>query len=186
MYVYELDPALSAYVATGIHHNRLKLDVPFPIEIDLTAISRRRPWKRGGTAPALVPGSALVSADEIRALMSAAHNDRLTWNTPLSEEHAAQLVAACAPDAGARIVDLGSGWGELLMRLVESAPGSTGDGVETDSEAVARGRELAGERGSRSAYGSMRRLPPSGPTAVTTWPCPSGPRTPGRGPPRRH
>lgn len=79
--------------------------------------------------------------------MSAAHNDRLTWNTPLSEEHAAQLVAACAPDAGARIVDLGSGWGELLMRLVESAPGSTGDGVETDSEAVARGRELAGERG---------------------------------------
>ncbi|WP_405685220.1 SAM-dependent methyltransferase [Streptomyces sp. NBC_00057] len=88
-----------------------------------------------------------MSADEIRALMSAAHNDRLTWNTPLSEEHAAQLVAACAPDAGARIVDLGSGWGELLMRLVESAPGSTGDGVETDSEAVARGRELAGERG---------------------------------------
>ncbi|WP_328887519.1 SAM-dependent methyltransferase [Streptomyces sp. NBC_00316] len=88
-----------------------------------------------------------MSADEIRALMSAAHNDRLTWNTPLSEEHAAQLVAACAPAPGARIVDLGSGWGELLMRLVESAPGSTGDGVETDLEAVARGRALAGDRG---------------------------------------
>ncbi|MFH8471345.1 Uma2 family endonuclease [Streptomyces sp. NPDC018000] len=43
VYVYELDPALRAYVATGIHHNRLKLDVPFPIEIDLTAINRRRP-----------------------------------------------------------------------------------------------------------------------------------------------
>ncbi|MER5360450.1 class I SAM-dependent methyltransferase [Streptomyces sp. NPDC002785] len=88
-----------------------------------------------------------MSTDEIRALMSAAHNDRLTWNTPLSEEHAAQLVDACAPGPGARIVDLGSGWGELLMRLVESAPGSTGDGVETDPEAVARGQALAGERG---------------------------------------
>ncbi|CAM5446145.1 hypothetical protein SBADM41S_02139 [Streptomyces badius] len=48
---------------------------------------------------------------------------------------------------GARIVDLGSGWGELLMRLVESAPGATGDGVETDPAAVARGRKLAEERG---------------------------------------
>ncbi|MFJ9678289.1 Uma2 family endonuclease [Streptomyces sp. NPDC101194] len=43
VYVYELDPALGAYVATGIHHSRLKLDVPFPIDVDLTAINRRRP-----------------------------------------------------------------------------------------------------------------------------------------------
>lgn len=85
--------------------------------------------------------------DEIRALMSAPGNDRLTWNTPLSEEHAAQLIAACAPAPGARIADFGSGWGELLMRLVEAAPGSTGDGVETDPEAVARGLRLARERG---------------------------------------
>lgn len=35
-----------------------------------------------------------MSAEEIRALMSAPGNDRLTWNTPLSEEHAAQLIAA--------------------------------------------------------------------------------------------
>ncbi|MET9590982.1 class I SAM-dependent methyltransferase [Streptomyces sp. NPDC006516] len=85
--------------------------------------------------------------DEIRLLMSASGNDRLTWNTPLSEQHAAQLIAACAPAPGARIADFGSGWGELLMRLVEAAPGSTGDAVETDTEAVERGRLLAGERG---------------------------------------
>ncbi|MFB6816127.1 Uma2 family endonuclease [Streptomyces sp. NPDC056347] len=42
VYVYELDPALNAYTPTGIHHNRLKLDVPFPLEIDLTAINHRR------------------------------------------------------------------------------------------------------------------------------------------------
>ncbi|MEU0629686.1 Uma2 family endonuclease [Streptomyces sp. NPDC005989] len=42
VYVYELDPALKAYTPTGIHHNKLKLDVPFPLEIDLTAIDQRR------------------------------------------------------------------------------------------------------------------------------------------------
>ncbi|MEV5674031.1 MULTISPECIES: SAM-dependent methyltransferase [unclassified Streptomyces] len=88
-----------------------------------------------------------MSAEEIRPLMSAPHNHRLTWNTPLSEEHAALLIAACGTAPEARIADFGSGWGELLMRLVESAPGSTGDGVETDPDAVARGRELAAGRG---------------------------------------
>jgi Uma2 family endonuclease len=42
VYVYELDPASTAYVPTGIHHNQLKLTVPFPTDIDLTAINRRR------------------------------------------------------------------------------------------------------------------------------------------------
>ncbi|MFC1230629.1 MULTISPECIES: Uma2 family endonuclease [Streptomyces] len=42
VYVYELDPATKAYVPMGIFHNRLKLTVPFPIDIDLTAVDRRR------------------------------------------------------------------------------------------------------------------------------------------------
>ncbi|WP_405811570.1 class I SAM-dependent methyltransferase [Streptomyces sp. NBC_01520] len=88
-----------------------------------------------------------MSADEVRALMSAPGNSHLTWSTPLSEEHAARLITACGPAPGARIADFGSGWGELLMRLVEAAPGSTGDGIETDPDAVARGQLLAAERG---------------------------------------
>ncbi|MGW4230919.1 SAM-dependent methyltransferase [Streptomyces sp. NPDC004980] len=88
-----------------------------------------------------------MSADEVRALMSAPGNSHLTWNTPLSEEHAARLITACGPAPGARIADFGSGWGEFLMRLVEAAPGSTGDGIETDPDAVARGQRLAAERG---------------------------------------
>ncbi|MEU4682517.1 Uma2 family endonuclease [Streptomyces xinghaiensis] len=40
VYVYERDPATGAYVATGIHHNRLKLSVPFTIDIDLTGTAR--------------------------------------------------------------------------------------------------------------------------------------------------
>ncbi|MGV9821531.1 Uma2 family endonuclease [Nocardia xishanensis] len=41
VYVYELDPATSRYVPTGIFHDRLKVSVPFLIDIDLTAIGER-------------------------------------------------------------------------------------------------------------------------------------------------
>ncbi|WP_405950128.1 Uma2 family endonuclease [Streptomyces prunicolor] len=41
VYVYELDPATKSYGLTGIFHDRLKLSVPFDLEIDLTAINRR-------------------------------------------------------------------------------------------------------------------------------------------------
>jgi len=37
LYVYELDPATSAYSLTGIHHGRVRLTVPFPIDLDLDA-----------------------------------------------------------------------------------------------------------------------------------------------------
>ncbi|MDL4771595.1 Uma2 family endonuclease [Actinomadura xylanilytica] len=40
VYVHEIDPATGAYVATGIHHDRLKLTVPFDVDIDLTEIDR--------------------------------------------------------------------------------------------------------------------------------------------------
>ncbi|MFI5740253.1 Uma2 family endonuclease [Streptomyces anulatus] len=35
--VYELDPATKAYALTGIHHDRLKTGVPFPVDIDVSA-----------------------------------------------------------------------------------------------------------------------------------------------------
>ena len=40
VYVYELDPATRTYVPTGIHHDRLKVSVPFTADIDLTEIDR--------------------------------------------------------------------------------------------------------------------------------------------------
>jgi Uma2 family endonuclease len=42
VYVYELDPATKAYALTGIFHDRLKLSVPFDIDIDLTVVNERR------------------------------------------------------------------------------------------------------------------------------------------------
>ncbi|MFI6506049.1 Uma2 family endonuclease [Streptosporangium sp. NPDC050855] len=38
VYVYELDPATRTYALMGIHHDRLKVSVPFDVDIDLTEI----------------------------------------------------------------------------------------------------------------------------------------------------
>ncbi|MFC9326737.1 hypothetical protein [Kitasatospora sp. NPDC057015] len=40
VYVYELDPATDTYAVNGIHHGRLKVGAPFPVDIDLTEIDR--------------------------------------------------------------------------------------------------------------------------------------------------
>jgi hypothetical protein len=40
VYVYELDPATKAYALTGIHHDLLKLTVPFDVDIDPTETDR--------------------------------------------------------------------------------------------------------------------------------------------------
>lgn len=40
VYVYEIDPASLTYAITGIHHGRLKLSVPFEIDIDLVNLPR--------------------------------------------------------------------------------------------------------------------------------------------------
>jgi Uma2 family endonuclease len=42
VYAYEIDPATQAYGLTGIFHDKLELTVPFPVDIDLTALGRRR------------------------------------------------------------------------------------------------------------------------------------------------
>jgi Uma2 family endonuclease len=39
VYVYELDQATSSYALTGIHHDRLKLTVPYDIDADLSALA---------------------------------------------------------------------------------------------------------------------------------------------------
>jgi Uma2 family endonuclease len=38
VYVYELDLATRSYALAGIHHDRLQLSIPFPIDIDLSEI----------------------------------------------------------------------------------------------------------------------------------------------------
>jgi Uma2 family endonuclease len=45
VYVFELEPNTGQYTSTGIFRGRMKVDVPFAVDLDLTAITtkRRRP-----------------------------------------------------------------------------------------------------------------------------------------------
>ncbi|MFF2328234.1 MULTISPECIES: Uma2 family endonuclease [unclassified Streptomyces] len=47
VYVFELEPATGTYTSTGIFHDRMKVDTPFPLDVDLTAIVKRH----GAAAP---------------------------------------------------------------------------------------------------------------------------------------
>ena len=72
---------------------------------------------------------------------------RLTFNSPLSGARADRLAADLAARRPATVVDLGCGWGELLLRVVEAAPGCHGIGLEIFAPDVERGREAAAKRG---------------------------------------
>jgi cyclopropane fatty-acyl-phospholipid synthase-like methyltransferase len=72
---------------------------------------------------------------------------RMRWNAPLSEEHAALLVDRLDVGAGMHVVDLGCGWGELLMRALRPTTSAIGVGVDTDEQALERGRAEATKRG---------------------------------------
>lgn len=71
----------------------------------------------------------------------------LTFHGPLSEDRAGRIVARLAAASPATVLDIGCGWGELLLRVLESVPGSTGVGLDINAEDLARGRELAKRRG---------------------------------------
>ncbi|MFJ2595498.1 Uma2 family endonuclease [Streptomyces erythrochromogenes] len=46
VYVFEREPVSRAYVASGIFHDRLKVSVPFTVDLDLTAITTKRGRRR--------------------------------------------------------------------------------------------------------------------------------------------
>jgi len=71
----------------------------------------------------------------------------LTFNAPLSEERASALVAALPISPGHHVLDLGCGWGELLLRILTAHTATTGTGVDTDKEALDRGVRAATRRG---------------------------------------
>lgn len=81
--------------------------------------------------------------DDFRLLAHAG----LTFNAPLSEERASALVAALPISPGHHVLDLGCGWGELLLRILAAHPATTGTGVDTAKEALDRGVRAAARRG---------------------------------------
>jgi SAM-dependent methyltransferase len=71
----------------------------------------------------------------------------LEFNSPLSDTRVTQIMRTLQPLAGARVLDLGCGWAELLLRFAAAEPSVTAIGVDTDQEAIEHGRANAIARG---------------------------------------
>lgn len=74
-------------------------------------------------------------------------HEHLTFLSPLSEERAARLVAFLAAGDPRVVLDVGCGWGELLLRVLEAAPRATGLGLDLDETSLVAARERAVRRG---------------------------------------
>ncbi|KFY76611.1 hypothetical protein V501_05358 [Pseudogymnoascus sp. VKM F-4519 (FW-2642)] len=70
----------------------------------------------------------------------------MVWNSPLGEPHSNELLEQMRFSATTSIVDLGCGWGELLLRAIVRT-GAKGIGVDTDPLAIDRGLRAAREKG---------------------------------------
>ena len=70
----------------------------------------------------------------------------MRWNAPLSDAHASMLLDEFELDRAERVLDLGCGWGELLLRALQRSPTLTGVGIDNDTVAIVRGRALSAQR----------------------------------------
>jgi SAM-dependent methyltransferase len=97
------------------------------------------------------------------------HHD-LTFLAPLSEERAARLVAFLAGAQPSSVLDVGCGWGELLLRVLERAPDARGLGVDLDEESLGAARDRAVRRGlvERAAFEARDARQTTGPFDAVT------------------
>jgi SAM-dependent methyltransferase len=72
---------------------------------------------------------------------------RLAFHGPLSESRAARLVERLARTRPDTVPDLGCGWGELLLRILEAVPGAVGTGIDLSTVDLGRGQGNALTRG---------------------------------------
>jgi SAM-dependent methyltransferase len=72
---------------------------------------------------------------------------RLAFHGPLSESRAERLVGRLARTRPVTVLDLGCGWGELLLRILEAVPGAVGTGIDLSAADLGRGQGNALTRG---------------------------------------
>jgi SAM-dependent methyltransferase len=72
---------------------------------------------------------------------------RLAFHGPLSEARAARFVDRLTRAKPGTVLDIGCGWGELMLRILAALPDATGVGFDTDEDDLDRGRDNARARG---------------------------------------
>ncbi|MFI9170682.1 SAM-dependent methyltransferase [Streptomyces lincolnensis] len=75
------------------------------------------------------------------------HLTRLTFHGPLSETRATTLIRRLAATKPTTVLDIGCGWGEFMLRVLDAVPRANGVGVDLREEDLARGRRDATARG---------------------------------------
>ncbi|KAL2111160.1 hypothetical protein VUR80DRAFT_208 [Thermomyces stellatus] len=71
----------------------------------------------------------------------------MVWNIPLSESHANDLLERLNLPGASSIVDIGCGWGELLLRATAlSGPDVKATGIDIDQDLLGRAKRNAEER----------------------------------------
>lgn len=71
----------------------------------------------------------------------------LTFMAPLSQERAAKLIRFVAANLDGTVTDVGCGWAEFLMQILEAAPNASGVGVDMQEGSIAHAQGLARQRG---------------------------------------
>jgi cyclopropane fatty-acyl-phospholipid synthase-like methyltransferase len=72
---------------------------------------------------------------------------QVSFHGPLSEARAARLTDRLTRSSPSTVLDIGCGWGELMLRILAAAPDATGVGIDLDEDDLARGRQNAQARG---------------------------------------
>jgi len=72
---------------------------------------------------------------------------QLTFHGPLSEDRAATMTRRLTRADATTVLDIGCGWGEFMLRVLEVTPGATGIGIDLSEEDLVRGRANAEARG---------------------------------------
>jgi cyclopropane fatty-acyl-phospholipid synthase-like methyltransferase len=57
------------------------------------------------------------------------------------------MIGRLAASGPRTVLDIGCGWGELMLRLLAALPGATGTGIDVNEADLARGRNSATSRG---------------------------------------
>ena len=71
----------------------------------------------------------------------------LTFMAPLSDERAAKLIAFVSANLIGTVIDVGCGWAELLIRILQVTPNATGIGIDLQESLIMHAQAQARERG---------------------------------------